>query len=465
MRKIRSWGVILLFLIPLALNAQQRAEKLLNAPLPQNWQEDDAIFRQQLPVDDHWWTVFRDHTLDSLINVAVRQNLSVVTALNRIDMARANLQIARGAFYPAFSLDAGWNRQQTSGNTEVGRPQARVGYYDATVNMSWQVDVFGAIRQRVRAQKEDFAATREEYNATMVSLCAEVASAYFNLREVQQELNVLQRNALSQKAVVKITEVRYNTGLASKLDVAQAKSVYYSTLASIPATEAGVIQYMNALAVLLGLYPQEVTAALETRKSLPDYIEPVGVGFPAQLLLRRPDIRAAERQVNAQAALLGASRADWFPSFFLSGSFGYASHDVKDLTKHSSMTWSIAPSMSWTIFNGGQRANNVRLQRVQLDETINQFNSTVLTAVQEVENAMNSYKNSIKQIVACREMVIQGQEAFKLSLDLYKQGLSPFQNVLDAQRSLLSYENSLVQAQGYSLICLVRMYQALGGGW
>lgn len=465
MRKIRSWGVILLFLIPLALNAQQRAEKLLNAPLPQNWQEDDAIFRQQLPVDDHWWTVFRDHTLDSLINVAVRQNLSVVTALNRIDMARANLQIARGAFYPAFSLDAGWNRQQTSGSTEVGRPQARVGYYDATVNMSWQVDVFGAIRQRVRAQKEDFAATREEYNATMVSLCAEVASAYFNLREVQQELNVLQRNALSQKAVVKITEVRYNTGLASKLDVAQAKSVYYSTLASIPATEAGVIQYMNALAVLLGLYPQEVTAALETRKSLPDYIEPVGVGFPAQLLLRRPDIRAAERQVNAQAALLGASRADWFPSFFLSGSFGYASHDVKDLTKHSSMTWSIAPSMSWTIFNGGQRANNVRLQRVQLDETINQFNSTVLTAVQEVENAMNSYKNSIKQIVACREMVIQGQEAFKLSLDLYKQGLSPFQNVLDAQRSLLSYENSLVQAQGYSLICLVRMYQALGGGW
>lgn len=465
MKRIREWGVWLLFLLPLAANAQQRAEKLLNAPMPQSWQEKDEMFQQQLPVDDHWWTVFGDATLDSLIRVAVKQNLSVVTALNRIEMARANLQIARGAFYPAFSLDAGWNRQQTSGHTEARQPQTRVGYYDATVNVSWQADVFGAIRQRVRAQKEDFAATREEYNATMVSLCAEVASAYFNLREVQQELNVLQRNALSQKAVVNITEVRYNTGLASKLDVAQAKSVYYSTLASIPATEAGIIQYMNALAVLLGLYPQDVTAALEARKPLPDYIEPVGVGFPAQLLLRRPDIRAAERQVNAQAALLGASRADWFPTFLLTGSFGYASHDMKDLTKRSSMTWSIAPSVSWTIFNGGQRANNVRLQRVQLDETINQFNSTVLTAVQEVDNAMNGYKNSIKQIVACREMVIQGQEAFRLSLDLYKQGLSPFQNVLDAQRSLLSYENSLVQAQGYSLVRLVQLYQALGGGW
>lgn len=465
MRKIRRWGVWLLLIIPLALNAQQRAEKLLNVPLPEHWQEEDVMFQQLLPVDDHWWTVFQDATLDSLIHVAVRQNPSVLTALNRIDMAKANLRIARGGYYPALSLDAGWNRQQTSGNTGTGQPQSRVGYYDATVNMNWQVDVFGSIRQRVKAQKENFAASREEYNATMVSLCAEVASAYFNLREAQQELSVLQRNALSQKAVVDITEVRYNTGLASKLDVAQAKSVYYSTLASIPATESGIIQYMNALAVLLGLYPQDVTAALETGKPLPDYIEPVGVGLPGQLLLRRPDVRVAERQVNAQAALLGASKTDWLPSFFLNGSFGYASYDMKDFTRRSSMTWSIAPSMSWTIFNGGQRANNVRLQRAQLDETINQFNTTVLTAVQEVDNAMSSYKNSIKQIVACREMLNQGKEAFKLSLDLYKQGLSPFQNVLDAQRSLLSYENSLVQAQGYSLLCLIQMYQALGGGW
>lgn len=466
MRKRFKWRVtLLLFIIPLAANAQQSSGKLLNNPLPTHWQEDDAMFQQQLPVDDHWWTVFRDATLDSLINVAVKQNPSVITALNRIDMARANLRIARGGYYPALSLDAGWNRQQTSGNTGTGQPQSRVGYYDATANMSWQVDVFGSIRQRVKAQKENFAASREEYNAAMVSLCAEVASAYFNLREVQQELSVLQRNALSQKAVVEITEVRYNTGLVSKLDVAQAKSVYYSTLASIPATESGIIQYMNALAVLLGLYPQDVTAALQVGKELPDYIEPVGVGLPGQLLLRRPDVRAAERQVNAQAALLGASKTDWLPSFFLNGSFGYASHDMKDLTRRGSMTWSIAPSMSWTIFNGGQRLNNVKLQRIQLDETINQFNSTVLTAVQEVDNAMASYKNSIKQIVACREMLNQGKEAFNLSLNLYKQGLTPFQNVLDAQRSLLSYENSLVQAQGYSLVCLVQMYQALGGGW
>lgn len=454
----------MLLCLPLVMKAQQ-TEKLLTRPLPDGWQEKDTLFQQILPVDDQWWKVFEDTTLDSLIHLAVEQNPSVLMAINRMDQAKAQWRISQSDFYPSLSFEGGWNRQQTSGNLGTGTPQAWTGYYNAAIKMNWQLDVFGTIRQKAKAQKELYAANKEEYHATMVSLCAEVASAYFNLREMQQELDVLQRNAASQEEVVKITEVRYNTGLVSKLDVAQAKSVYYSTKASIPVVEANVIQYINTLAVLLGMYPQEMTKALSASKPLPDYMEPVGVGLPGQLLLRRPDVRAAERQVNAQAALWGASRRDWLPAFFLNGSFGYASHDVKDMGKRGSMTWSITPSMTWNIFDGGLSQNENRLQRAQLDETINQFNNVVLTAVQEVENAMSTYKNSIKQIVACREMLYQGKEAFDLSLELYKQGLTPFQNVLDAQRSLLTYENALVKAKGYSLVCLVQMYQALGGGW
>lgn len=456
--------VIYLLCLTWGINAQQPV-KHLSHPLPDNWLENDVMFQQILPVDDHWWKVFEDATLDSLIALAVEQNPSVMMAINRMDMAKANWGMIRSNLFPVFDLNAGWTRQQTSGNTGTGSPQGWESYYQASVDMSWQLDVFGSIRLKAKAQKETYAASREEYNATLVSLCAQVASAYFNLREVQQELDVLRRNAASQKTVVKITEVRYNTGLVSKLDVAQAKSVYYSTLASIPTTEASVIQYMNTLAVLLGLYPQEVVDALAVPRPLPDYMEPVGVGMPGQLLLRRPDVRAAERQVNAQAALWGASKKNWLPEFFLNGSFGYTTHDVKDMGKRRSMTWNIAPSMTWNLFDGGKETYEVRQQRAQLDESINQFNNTVLTAIQEVENAMNAYKNSIKQIVACREMFYQGKEAFDLSLDLYKQGLSPFQNVLDAQRSLLTYENTLVKAKGYSLLCLVQMYQALGGGW
>ena len=451
-------------LLALRVNGQQ-SEKYLARPLPREWQDEDSLFQQVLPVDDKWWRVFEDETLDSLIALAIDQNPSVLMAINRIDQAKAQWRISQSELYPSLSFNGGWNRQQTSGYLGTGNPQNWNGYYSASVQMSWQLDVFGVIRQKAKAQKELYNASKEEYNATMVSLCAEIASAYFNLREQQLELDVLRRNAASQETVVAITEARYKTGLVSKLDVAQSKSVYYSTLASIPMTEANVIQYINSLAILLGLYPQDVTESLSRVKPLPDYVELVGVGVPGELLLRRPDVRVAERQVNALATLLGASKFDWLPEFFMNGSLGYSSHDIKDMGKRGSMTWSITPSMTWNIFSGGRTLQEESLQRAQLDESINQFNQIVLTAVQEVDNAMSAYKNSIKQIQVCKQMLNQGKESFDLSLDLYKQGLTPFQNVLDAQRSLLTYENTLVKAKGNSLVCLVQMYQALGGGW
>ena len=198
-------------------------------------------------------------------------------------------------------------------------------------------------------------------------MAAEVASAYINLRELQQELEVVNKNCASQEEVLKITEVRYNTGLVAKLDVAQAKSVLYSTKASIPQLEAGINQYITMLAVLLGMYPQDIRPVLEPVGTLPDYMEPIGVGMPVDLLMRRPDVRSAERSVNAQAALLGASKADWLPKVFLKGSFGYAARDLKDLTKSKSMMYEIAPSMSWTLFSGGQLVNATRLSKAQLD--------------------------------------------------------------------------------------------------
>ena len=461
---VRAWSVSLLLFLSTVTAVGQTVNRYLNTPLPKEWEESGTVFQQTLPVDDHWWESFQDTKLDSLIALAVDRNYSVAMAINRIAAARANLWAERGNFFPSIGLNAGWTRQETSGNTS-SLPQSTEHYYDAAVSMSWEIDVFGSIRKRVKAQKENFAASKEEYAAVMVSMAAEVASAYINLRELQQELEVVNKNVASQEEVLKITEVRYNTGLVAKLDVAQAKSVLYSTKASIPQLEAGINQYITTLAVLLGMYPQEIRPVLEITGTLPDYMEPIGVGMPVDLLLRRPDIRGAERSVNAQAALLGASKSDWLPKVFLKGSFGYAARDLNDLVKSKSMTYEIAPSLSWTFFSGGHLINATRLAKAQLDESINQFNQTVLTAVQETDNAMNSYRNSIKQIVALREVRNQGVETLKLSLELYKQGLSPFQNVLDAQRSLLSYENQLVQAQGSSLLQLINLYKALGGGW
>lgn len=414
---IKSWSTALLIVCLCPAAIAQKTDRYLEKPLPQGWGTglshaipgEDNLFSGQIPpVDDQWWKAFNDPMLDSLITVASTRNYSVLSAIDRMDMAKANLRIERGNFFPAVSLNGGWTRQQSSGNVS-DLPQSISGAYSASLNASWELDVFGSIRQRVKARRENFAASKEEYTSVMISLCAQLASAYINLRELQQELSVVANNCNTQAAVLSITETRYKTGLVSKLDVAQAKSVYYSTKASIPQLEAGINQYITALAILLGTYPQYVRPVLERAGKLPDYMEPVGMGIPADLLLRRPDIRQAGRQVNAQAALLGASKSDWLPQVFLKGSVGYSSRDMKDIAKRGSMTFEIAPSISWTLFSGTKLVSSTRLARAQLDESIHQFNQTVLTAVQETDNAMNSYRNSIQQIVALREVCNQGR--------------------------------------------------------
>lgn len=464
MHKSIWYKIAFCLLLPVTLVAQNEF-KYLNHSLPESWPESDSSFEQILPGEDQWWKNFNDPVLDSILSIAIRQNYSVLMAANRITMAKANLRMEQAAYSPTLAFSGGWLKQRSSGNTSANIPRTVTDYSNIALSSSWQVDLFGSIRNRVKAQKETFAASKAEYNATMITLCAEVANAYINLREMQQELKVANQNLNSQYAVVQITEKRFETGLASKLDVSQAYSVYYSTKATLPSIETAIIQYSNTLGVLMGLYPWDVRKITDKEQPLPNYVETVGVGIPSTLLIRRPDIRSDLHQINAQAAAVGASKSDWLPQIYLKGSIGFASHDFDKLVNHNSLTYEIAPTLTWNLFQGTKLLQATRLAKAQLDELINQYNNDVLTAIQEVDNAMNSYKNSIKEIIAMKQMVSQGKETLDLSLELYKQGLSPFQDVLDSQRSLLDYENQLTQAQGGSLLNLIQLYQALGGGW
>ena len=473
MRKVS----ILLFIILLAVGnavAQQdvgqggatlQSEVIIETLLPDSWNEG-KVFNQALPVDDTWWRNFNDPVLDSLISVACNSNYSVFAAMENIKKARAAWRVAQSNLMPQFNLGIGWQRAKTSGNiASTMYNEAWEGEFSTAVSMQWQADVFGTIYMRSKAQKKLFMATEEEYNAVMVSLVANVATTYFSLRQSLAEMWVLRENVASQREILNITVARYDSGLASKLDVAQARSVYQSTLAQIPAMQGTIDSYRNSLAVLLGTLPENFSGWLQEGYALPTYIVPIGTGIPAELLLRRPDLRAAERQVEANAALLGATRRDWFPQLLIGGSIGFSSDEMKTLFRSRSFTWEIAPSIKWNIFGGNDRMNATREARATLDGSIFSFNEKMLTALQEVESAMSGYRNSITQIAALREAVNQNEETLALSLELYKQGLTPFQNVLDAQRSLLTYQNYLVQAQGGSLIYLVQLYEALGGGW
>ena len=446
------------------VNAQQ-GENYLEKPLPQGW-NDGEFFDQTLPPDDTWWLNFEDPLLDSLIVTACKNNYSALGAMENIRKARATWRKAQSGLMPSFDLNLGWQRDKTSGNSpQTLFREAWEGQYTAAVSMKWQADVFGTIYMRSKAQKMLFMATEEEFNAVMVSLVANVAITYFSLRQALAEMQVIRWNVESQREIIEIVTSRYNSGLASKLDLSQSMSVYYSTKAKIPAMQATIDGYRNAMAVLLGIYPQELEGWLEEGYALPEYMAPVEVGVPASLLFRRPDIRAAERQVEANAALLGATRRDWFPSIFLTGSLGFTSDKLKTLPRSRSLTWEIAPTIQWSIFGGMERVNAEKEARAALDQSIASFNSTMLNAMQEVENAMSQYRNSIAQIVTLREAMNQDEQTLSLSLELYKQGLTEYQNVLDAQRSLFTCQDYLVQARGVSLIYLVQLYEALGGGW
>ena len=458
------FSILMLLAFPPAVMAQQEGE-YLDQPLPGYW-SDGEYFDQMMPTDDMWWQNFEDPVLDSIISVASTGNYSVLEAIENMRKARSAWRISQGKMLPTFDIGIGWQRAKTSGNVaSTMYNQAWEGQFSTAVSMKWQADVFGSIYMRSKVQEKLFMASEEEYKAVMVSLVANVAITYFSLRQSLAQMQVIRWNVESQHEIMKIVESRYQSGLASKLDVAQSKSVYYSTMAQIPAMQSKIEGYRNTMAVLLGVYPQELEEWLDEGYALPSYTELIGVGMPAQLLRRRPDIRAAEREVEANAKLLGATRRDWFPEVFLNGSIGFSSHDLKHLPRSRSLTWEIAPSLTWNIFSGGERVNATREAQAVLDQSIASYNATILNAVQEVEDAMSQYSGSVKQIVSLREAMNQNRETLERSLELYKQGLTEYQNVLDAQRSLLTSQDYLVQARGSSLIYLVQLYQALGGGW
>ena len=394
----------------------EKEKKYLEHQLPASWSVSDSIFEQTIPVEDDWWKKFNDVTLDSLMSIAVKNNYDVLMAMNRIESAKATLRQALGAYSPSFELSLGWTGEQSSGHISSA-PQAVEKYASGTVSMNWGIDVFGSIRNKVRAERAAYRYSEAEYNATMVSLCAQLATAYFNLRAVQQQLLVTEKNCASQEQVVGVTRKKFEAGLVSSLDVAQALSSYYSSKSTIPTLQASIIQYENALSVLLGLYPDELRAMVSTYKALPEFMEPVGIGIPANLLMRRPDIRASEYQVAEQAGMLGVARSDWWPKIYLNGSVGFASKDMNKFFNKQSFTYEIAPTLTWTFFDGLQSIEAAREAKAQLDELINEFNYNVLNAVQAVDNALNSYKNSIKMIVALREVVVQNEKTWRLSID------------------------------------------------
>lgn len=437
---------------------------LLSLPVLQATAQQDSTLnlQQELPSNDRWWQLFGDTTLTLLIEKAVANNYDLQNAIKNIEIAKSRLRVQRGNYFPSISASTQYSPEKSSLGIDRTEMYSRVG--QAGLEMNWEIDVFGSIRKGVKAQKEYYLASLEDYRGVMVSLAAQVATAYIQLRSYQQQLEVARHNLESQEEILKLNEAKLQAGLTSRLTVAQARGLLLQTKATLPGLESSIYEQTNMLTVLTGEYSDSLRQELLKPKPIPPATGVLINGIPAELIRRRPDIRSAERQMDALAATAGASRADWWPKFYVTGAFGFGNEYYKHFFRKENMTWQISPSVKWTIFSGRQLVESARVARLQLDEGINSYNQTMLTALQEVDDAIYSYNKSLQQLDADRQAVEQIRLTLEYAMDLYQKGLSDYQTVLDSQRNVFTYENLVVNAHSEALLYMIRLYKALGGG-
>jgi NodT family efflux transporter outer membrane factor (OMF) lipoprotein len=412
-----------------------------------------------------WWTTFDDTKLTLLIERAVKGNLDLRKARAQVREARARRGIAESGLLPSLSGSGSvtWTRTIDNGAANVTSGSGSE-LYSANFDASWELDVFGGARRSVEAAQGDLQASEESLGNVLVSLLSEVALNYFDVRTYQDLLNVAECNLQSQADTYQLTQWRCQAGLADELAVQQARYNLEDTRSQIPVLRTGLDAAMNRIAVLLGEQPGAVHAELEHPEAIPVPPLQVAVGVPADLLRRRPDVRQAERELAAQTARIGVATADLYPKLTLGGSIGLETLSLKNLSS-GTVAFSGGPSITWAIFKGGAIRQNIKLQSALQEEALVHYESVILGALEEVENALRAYVETQERRKSLSDATQAAQKAAELAQQKYQAGLADFTSVLDAQRSLLSLQEQLAISNGNVSANLVRVYKALGGGW
>ena len=411
-----------------------------------------------------WWTVFNDPRLTSLIERGMQANLDLRMAGSRIRQARASMGIAGADLGPTVNTNAALTRSRAP--SSASRSEVTTGnLYQMGFDAGWEIDLFGGLRRGVEAAGADYEAAVESRSDLLVSLSAEVASNYLNLRSLQQRLAIAQENLKAQAHTSDLTRQRFNAGFASKLDVVRAEALAATTAGQIPLLEAQVRQTIYSLSLLLGGEPSALLAELTPDGPLPTAQATVPVGLPSDLLLRRPDIRKAVAKLHAATARIGVAKADLFPKFTISGALGYQNTTSNALFNPARSFWSLGPALNWPLFDMGRTRANLELKKAVQEEELLTYEQTVLNALREVENALIASTKEEEHRQAMAQAVAANRTAVELATLLYTAGQNDFLAVLDAQRSLYAAEDALAQSSRTVSTNLVALYKALGGGW
>ncbi|HEX8523736.1 MAG TPA: efflux transporter outer membrane subunit [Tepidisphaeraceae bacterium] len=428
------------------------------------------------PPTVQWWKTFEDPRLDALILDASRGSLDVQAARARIRVAREQRFIANTGFWPTANARGSYQRTQIGGGTETfdgpngdGRTVTFGGpiedQYNVGFDAAWEIDVFGGVRRSVEAATAQEQSAVANLQNTLISLYAEVARNYIELRGFQREITIAEDNARAQRETLELTRTRFRAGLTSDLDVARAEAQVASTLSDIPNLQTQATAAAHRLGVLTGREPTALLDELAAPTRIPDPPPQVPVGIPSELLRRRPDVRAAERNLAAANANIGVFVADLFPRFTINGDVGYRSSQFGSLLNSNNLFWGFGPGVSWNIFNAGRTRGNIRAQEARTEEALANYKQTVLIALEDVQNALVAYQNDQARTRALAAAVESNQRAVSLAQQLYQRGLEDFLTVLQAQLNLFVAQDQLVRSYTAVSTDVVRLHKALGGGW
>jgi NodT family efflux transporter outer membrane factor (OMF) lipoprotein len=437
---------------------------------PARWTSHLAGGESNAPVDlATWWKSFGDTNLDSLMVTAVQSNLTLRVAEAHVREARFEKATVSGGLWPSVGASGGYTRSRYGANTfpPLGSFGVPLGYnlYNADFDAAWELDIFGGTRRAVEAANARIGAAEFGERGVLISLLAEVARNYIGARAFQERLSIARDNIRVEQQVLDLTTNRFENGLGSDLDVQQARALLNSTEAQVPSLQTGFDESVFHLAVLLGQTPGTLTDRMSAKEPIPLTPPLVPVGLPSDLLQRRPDVQQSERQLAAATAQIGVAKADLFPKFSLTGLAGVQSVSAGNWFNYASRYWSAGPTVQWELFEAGSIVANVHVQNARQEQALNQYNETVLTALEDVENALTAYSREQVRRESLARSVDADRQALDLSTQLYKNGLVDFLRVLGSETALYAGQDALVQSDQTVSLNLVQLYKALGGGW
>ena len=410
-----------------------------------------------------WWKQFDDPVLTQLVEDALKTNLDLQLAVAVLRQARAARGIAVAALWPSLTASAQYQRESTLlAAATAGSAQ---NLYQAGFDAAWEIDLFGGQRRNVESADANVQASTEGVSLAQVTLAAEVALNYVQLRGYQQQIVVAKKNLKSMQDTALITHQKAKVGFNCDLDIANADANVATTEATIPVFETSAKQSIYALSVLLARPPADLLEQLTPTDNIPGVPPQIPAGLPSDLLRRRPDINQTEAQLHAATAQIGVATADLFPKFSLTGTVSWQTNLLSTCWAAASRTYSFGPSVTWPIFQGGAIVSNIRVQEALTDQAFITYRKTVLGAFQDVENALIAFTKEQEHYKSLKDSVAANSVAVDLSLKLYREGLLEFLNVLVAERSLFAAENALVQSNCNITTDLITLYKALGGGW